>query len=484
MERPRLVATVTASTTEELRTRRDEAAGVSDLVELRLDAVHHPDVQGALSGRRGPVIVTCRPTREGGAFQGAELDRLALLEQAAHLGADYIDLEWDADAPRLRSRGRGLILSAHDFDGVPTDLESRYAAMRASGAEVVKIAVTARGLRDTARLLELGRREGAHAPAVFIAMGTPGLISRILPSHFGSCWSYAGDAAPGQLPARRLLREFRFRHLTGRARVYALLGRPVTHSLSPAIHNAAFSALGLDAVYVPLDAGEVEEFWTLARALPLAGASVTAPHKVSAIAGLDEVDPIVEAVGAVNTIKADGSRWLGRNTDVAGFLAPLAGVQLEGLRASVLGAGGAARAVAVALRREGADVTIHARDSGRGSALAAGLSVRFGPPTPDTGSWDILVNASPVGTWPDTRSSPLEATHLNGGSLVYDLVYNPSATRLMQEARAAGLRTIGGLEMLLAQAERQFEWWTGLAAPRDAMRLAAEARLEEMAGIA
>ncbi len=234
---------------------RDRASGLADLVELRLDGVGDLDVQGVLAGRRGQVIVTCRPAREGGRFDGSEDERLDILNRAAASGADYVDIEWDSayEALLARRRGRGVIVSSHDFEGVPTDLRARFAAMRATGAEVVKIAVTAHELADNLPLLALGSESAGHGRVALVAMGDSGLASRVLAARFGSCWAYSGDAvAPGQITPERMVSEFRFRAVSGTSRVFGLVGRPVGHSVSPAMQNAAFDATGLDAVYLPL----------------------------------------------------------------------------------------------------------------------------------------------------------------------------------------------------------------------------------------
>ena len=477
----RLCATVTGRTTDELRARRDAVEG-ADLVELRLDHVRDPDVDGALAGRRRPVVVTCRPAWEGGRFQGSEEERRLLLARALERGAEYVDLEWRAgfdDLLRAR-RGRGIVLSTHDFEGVPGDMEDRHRAMCATGAEVVKMAVRAASLCDVVRLLDLPRPDAGQS-RVLVAMGPAGLASRLLPDRFGSCWTYAGDGvAPGQIGLARMLQEFRVRHVTAGTEVYGLLGAPLGHSLSPAMHNAGFGAIGRDAVYVPLEATDVEDFWTLAARLDLRGASVTAPFKERVVAGLAGRDPLVEQVGAANTLRACDGGWRGLNTDVPGFLQPLEGrLALAGCRAAVLGAGGVARGVAVALAGRGARVTVCARNLRKAAGVAriAGAAAAGLPPR--RGSWDLLVNTTPVGTYPDAGATPLPGGPFDG-RLVYDLVYNPRETRLLAEARAAGCETIGGLPMLVAQACRQFEWWTGSTAPADVFRQAAERRLAAM----
>ena len=477
----RLCATVTGETMRELRARRDGASG-ADLVELRLDHARDPDVDGALAGRRAPVVVTCRPAWEGGRFRGSEEERRRILERALELGAEYVDVEWRAgfdDLIRARN-GRNIVLSSHDFDGVPADLAARYRAMCATGAEVVKLAVRAGSLTDTLALMDLPAPDRGRSH-VLVAMGPAGLASRLLPDRFGSCWTYAGDGvAPGQIGLQRMRDEFRVREVTPNTELYGLLGAPVGHSLSPAMHNAGFDAIGRDAVYVPLEAADVDDFWAFAERLQLRGASVTAPFKEQVLAGLAGREPLVEQVGAANTLRLHAGGWRGRNTDVPGFLQPLEGrIALDVCRSVVLGAGGVARAVAVALAGRGARVCICARNERKAAAVARLVGAESAPLPPRAGSWDLLVNTTPVGTYPDVEATPLPDGPFDG-QVVYDLVYNPRETRLLADAGAAGCTTIGGLPMLVAQACGQFEWWTGSAAPVDVLRQAAERRLAAM----
>ena len=299
--------------------------------------------------------------------------------------------------------------------------------------------------------------------------------------------------APGQIDASRLLGEFRFRSITSRTQVYAVVGRPIAHSISPAMHNAAFAAEGIDAVYIPCEASDIDDFFALAAALPIAGASVTAPFKLDAYERSEAMDDDVKQVGAANTLRrrANGSGWESRNTDVAGFMAPLhSRLTLRGARAAILGTGGAARAVVVGLGAAGAAVTVHARNTAAGAevaALANGSVQAWGGPSDalDLAAWDLLVNTTPIGTFPEVAETPLESlAHASEGQLkgrvAYDLVYNPRPTRLLREAAAAGCATLDGLDMLVEQAARQFEWWTGRRPSTEVMRAAAERRLQEM----
>jgi 3-dehydroquinate dehydratase/shikimate dehydrogenase len=477
-----LCVTVTAPTTAELRRRRD-AVNDADLIELRLDSVADPSVAGALAGRGKPVIVTCRPAWEGGEFKGSEEERRSLLRDALTLGAEYVDIEWRAGFSDLLSQtgGRRIVLSAHHFDSVPADLSDQARTMRGTGAEVVKVAAKANRLSDCVSLLELGSRMGRHGNMIVIALGDRGIASRVLSQRFCSSWTYAGMMdGIGQLTPANMLGPYHFRSISDSTDVYGLVGSPIGHSVSPDMHNAAFRAARLDAVYLPLPASDPADFMTFANAIGLKGASITIPLKVALFNYVDEAYAVARRIGAINTIRRVDGRWIGGNTDAAGFLLPLQqnGVPVHGMRAAILGAGGAARAVAVALAPGGADVTIYARNRARAEEAATVVGTRLGNWPPSPGSWDLLVNCTPVGMHPHVDETPIAADQLTG-KLVYDLVYNPPSTRLLREAAAAGCAVIGGLDMLVAQAHEQFQWWTGVRSPTGVMKAAAQQRLEE-----
>jgi 3-dehydroquinate dehydratase/shikimate dehydrogenase len=470
----------------ELRQRRDAvSSGIpeADLVELRLDGVSDPDVAGALADRRLPVILTCRASWEGGAFAGSEEERRRLLSEALALGAEYVDVEWKAGFDDLltQSSGRRIVLSFHDFTAVPPDLPEIAAAMGRTGAEVIKIAARAHGLGDCLPFLALNKTIDPSQRKVLIAMGEAGLATRVLAARFGSAWSYAGALqGAGQVTPETLLADYHYRSLSCRTDLYGLVGAPVSHSVSPAMHNAAFEEAELDAVYLPLPATDPDDFIAFARAMDLKGASVTIPYKVPLAARLDETDALSGSIGAINTIRVQDGRWLGRNTDVDGFLAPLRhlGIDLRDLRASIAGAGGSARAVAVALAAAGAVVSVHARDHSRATTVADLVRGRVGEWPPSPGSWDLLVNCTPSGMHPNVDDMPVPVTSLTG-RYVYDLIYNPPVTKLLVQAALAGCDTIGGLDMLVAQAAEQFHWWTGIRPSTGVMRAAAEQRLSE-----
>ena len=459
-----LCITVIGRTAQDIRQARIAAEPDADLVELRLDSMERPDAAAALEGRKKPAIVTCRPLREGGMFDGAEEDRLRVLADAHAHGAEFIDLEWDAvSAPVMQTRGgRGVIVSRHVFDCTPRNAASMMDYLRGQGAEVAKLAAMTERIADLRTLLQAVR---PGKSSVLIGMGAGGAATRVLASRYGSRWTYAGDAiAPGQMTASRLIDEFRFRRIRPDAAIYGVLGRPVTRSLSPVMHNAGFAALGLNAVYVPFETRDLEDLRTFASEIGLRGLSVTIPFKQEVMALVDEVTPAADTAGAVNTIAIRQGRWFGSNTDADGFIEPLRarGLDLRGLRAVILGAGGSARGVGLALAREGAQVAISARRQDVAESVARDLGAQTTSWPPPAKSWDLLVNATPVGSRA-VPGAPFDGPF--DGRLVYDLVYEPDPTDLMQRAAAQGVETIGGLAMLVAQAERQFEIWTGQRPP-------------------
>jgi len=480
--RPLLCATVTAATTAELRRKRD-AVRDADLVELRLDSVSDPDVAAALDGRRRPVIVTCRPTWEGGGFKGSEEERKQILSDALAQGAEYVDVEWRAQFNDLvaRTGGKRIVLSAHDFHAVPIDLTSRVHAMRSTGAEVVKIAAATTSLSDCIPLLELGSGSGGgERGLVVIGMGPFGFATRVLATRFGSRWTYAGALDDiGQVSAPTLLHGYHFRSISDSTAIYGIAGGSVAHSVSPSMHNAAFRAARVDAVYLPLPAASAEDFNRFARAIGISGASVTIPLKVALLRYVDEVYSVARRIGAINTIKvvAPVCTRLGWKSNL--LLEPLLErVSPARLRVAVLGAGGAARAVCVALASTGCTVRLHARKRAQAEEVATLVPIEVGPWPPEPGSWDLLVNCTPVGLYPRVDDTPVPKEQLTG-RYVYDLLYNPPATRLLRDAAAVGCRTIGGLDMLVAQAQAQFRWWTGRIPEAAPMHAVAMARLAE-----
>jgi len=474
----RLCVTIRETRTQRAVAAMQQAARWSDMVEIRGDYLEDLHLGRLLADKPCPVLFTIRSRNDGGIYSGLETDRLNALAGAYTHGADYVDIEFGSRWQEVMQRvpRENVVLSWHDVSGMPADMEQRLEAMAATGAGVLKIAVRARSLSDNlpvAKLLARARARGWNLIA--LAMGPAGIPSRI----FGSCWgSWLTFASPpgvyppdGQLPVDELTGRYRIRHINPDTACYGVVGGVLEHSLSPAVHNAAFAALGRDAVYVPLPAADMDDLLGLDALLEFRGLSVTLPYKEVAQAWASRISSVAERIGAVNTLIRREHEWYGENTDVEGFLRPLpAEINRPGIRAVVLGSGGAARAVVFALRSRGAAVCIVGRNQERARSLAKSLDAESAP-------WeeiarlrfDLLVNATPVGMYPKVDESPVPPECLRG-QWVYDLVYNPRMTRLLRDACGKGCRVVTGGAMFLSQAILQQMLWFGRPAPEAAMK--------------
>jgi shikimate dehydrogenase len=268
--------------------------------------------------------------------------------------------------------------------------------------------------------------------------------------------------------------------IDGHTKIFGILGRPVAHSLSPVMHNAAFRHIGINAVYVAFPVTDFRKAVAGLRGLGIGGVSVTIPFKEEVIPLLDELEPQAAAIGAVNTVVNRDSRLTGYNTDWLGAVTALTTkISLRGRHVLILGAGGASRAIAYGIFHEGGKVTLTDIDADRAAALARDLGAEaIGPEALETCPATILVNASPVGMTPDVDGIPINPDLLGRFEVVMDIVYQPLQTRLLREAEAHGCATIDGLQMLIHQGAAQFELWTGLEAPADVMAQAAYGALE------
>jgi adenylyltransferase/sulfurtransferase len=436
----------------------------ADLVELRVDGLDRPHLQRLrdLAGEIGkPILFTCRSASEGGAFSGPERERLALLERAEALAFDYVDIEIDAlSAPPTRRAGAKLVLSHHDFRGIPEDLDGKIQKAIELGADVVKIAARVVSLEGSLRLARAGdRARMAGKQYVPVPLGPAGTSARILAGRLGAAFTYAPvsrsrSTGPGQVALDELLDLYRFSKISSTTEIYGLLGERALESLSPAMHNRLLQRLERDAVYLPFQETNLAAFVPAARELGVAGLSVTIPFKEAILEHLDEIDAVAARIGAVNTVVVRGGKWKGFNTDREGVLEPLTklGRPLAGKRAIVVGAGGAARAAAHALNEKKASVLVLARREEKAEALAKTIGGESGSLAQlATESWDLLVNATP--------SSSLSPPSISAESIVFDMVTVPEETALLKRAREAGAATVSGLEMLAAQAAPQAKRW-------------------------
>lgn len=273
--------------------------------------------------------------------------------------------------------------------------------------------------------------------------------------------------------------------INGQTRLFGIIGNPVEHSLSPAMHNACFAALGINGVYIPMRTCELADGFRGLRALGFVGVSVTVPHKVAVMELVDQVDPVAQKIGAVNTLvfqpqTAGAPRCLGFNTDWLGANQALAEtMDLKGRTVLIIGAGGAARAVGFGLLEAGARVLLTNRTEAKGRDLAAQLGGTFVAGSElATVQADALINTTSVGMAPLDQALPIPAELLANFAVVMDIVYAPLTTRLLQEAADRGCRTIDGLQMLQYQGAAQFKLWTGQDAPAAVLRQALLTELE------
>ena len=448
----------------------ERATEYADVIELRLDCLEELSENGFKSFSC-PVILTFRPMEQGGHSDATRNERKHFWTSLApQLKADWWDVEGDL-VDDLSFDWSRIIVSHHDFSGVPNDLEQIYGRLAATPAAVVKIAVQAADITDCLpifQLLDRARSEGRELIA--IAMGNAGIATRILGPSRGSFLTYGAldddsSTAPGQVTASRLRSLYHVDRIDGDTMICGLVGLPVMHSVSPQFHNAAFTSEGINGVYLPFEVRDAKEFFRRmvhpsSRELNwnLRGLSVTAPHKHTVMECLDWIDPQAEEIGAVNTVVVEGDRLLGYNTDAAGFIDPLLVRfgSLRDARVAVIGAGGAARAAVYALRQQNAAVTLFARNPAKVQLFDLPCESLAGA---SFAGYDFVVNTTPLGSGAYVDQAAATGEQLNGVRCVYDLIYNPKETRLMREAHAAGCETLGGLEMLIAQAKLQFELW-------------------------
>ncbi len=460
--------------------------GDANLVEIRLDALS-PSATATEVGEavaRAPidVVATCRRCSDGGGFEGSEAERHALLDAALGAGATYVDIELDADwaSEMLAVSSERVVLSHHWSRARPDDVEQRVDHILELRPAVAKLVAPAQSPDDAFPLLAAGDRLRAEGlDCTCFCMGTAGSGSRLLDLSRGGVWSYASvpsaaPTAPGQWPASVLRQQLGIERWRSDQTRYAVIGDPITQSLSPVVFNAAFEHAAREALYMPLPGDDFAAVMRMATAMELTGLSVTMPFKREAADFADVLSADAERMEAVNTLVHRNGHWEGHNTDGAALVQALTtATALEGTNVAVLGAGGAAAAAAVALQRVGARVSVLGRSLDRAREVASVLGCEAGHLQGIAGiGAQIIVNATPVGMG-GTAQSPIPTAGLRGDEVVLDMVYRPPETELLRQARARGCVTISGLEMFLRQAAAQHEIWTGDPAPTEPMKVAA-----------
>ena len=544
MNNGKICVSVCAEKASEFIEKIERAAKIADIIELRFDCLEEngfenvlAKIEGLMKSIKNPFLATCRPQNKDAHFlfgkgvykSKAQLDR-AVSEQNKRISKwkkifcasnfAFIDFEEDLmfellssdplslfDESEIRDLKKSKVLySEHFFDvtnlrirfkGIYRNLTNEKLQHNEIKSRTAKIAVQANDVTDGLELIKLlAQAKSENKELIPIAMGEHGIWTRILGLSRGAFMTFASlddesATAPGQLTAEEMINVYRVKELDENTEIYGLVAGATAHSVSPQMHNAAFKFHNLNAVYVPFAVKNLEEFIhrmvnpkTQEIDWKLRGLSVTIPHKIEIIKYLDFVDETARQIGAVNTVKIVGDELHGFNTDAAGFIEPLKNAygDLKNAKVAVFGAGGAARAVVYALKNDGAEITVFARDLAKAEDLKNDFGVEIkliNDYQSPTVNYNIMINTTPLGMKKGgmENDTPLTAEQLEGVKLVYDLVYNPFETRLIKEAQSVFVPTIGGLAMLVAQAIEQQKIWTGLDAPVKEMNQAALKKL-------
>jgi 3-dehydroquinate dehydratase/shikimate dehydrogenase len=456
-------------------------------LEFRLDYLEKPLLalpklkQFFADNTAATAIATCRREANGGKFPGSVAAEVEVLSNAAEAGFHLADIEIQsaeaikkAGLQKLRETGVALIVSYHDFNATK-DLDGIYDRIAPFNPDFIKIVPTAKALVDNVTLIRFLEHKSDHTNIIGICMGDAGVISRVLGVRAGSAFTFAAatpgeETGPGQIAARTLIETYRIDQVDAATKVYGVAGNPIRSSLSPVMMNTAFRRETVNAVYLALQTSKLSDLLKLVHEIPIQGVSITMPLKEEILPHLEQTDPLSAKIGAVNTIRMLDGKLFGFNTDVAGIVGPLEKrMSLRGAKVLVLGAGGAARAAVFGVRDRGAEVFILNRTAETAQKLArqSGSKTIKKEALAKT-SFDVIINATPVGMAGNKAPQILEAKDLNT-RLVFDLVYNPLETPLLHLARQKGIAIITGVEMFVQQGARQFEIFTGKPAPEEEM---------------
>jgi len=455
------------------------------------------------AGQAIPVIVTCRDRRQGGAREYPLRLRVDVLAGALKAGAEFIDFEYEnfrstESQERITttlsqvSKGR-LILSAHNFETKFTNISKLYRdILIVFPAAIPKLVYSANHINDCFDGFDLLHQTSGER--IVFCMGEAGLISRIIARKLGSLVTFASideknATAPGQLTIEQLKDSYRFDSIDSDTELFGVIADPVGHSLSPAIHNACFAEKNMNKLYLPLlvEGGQKEFDLFLNNVivrkwLGFRGFSVTIPHKENALnyvrKKLGYIEPLAEKIGAVNTIVIKGDeRIAGYNTDYSAALDSITSAlkidraDLKEMPVAVIGAGGVARAIVAGLSDAGAKIKIYNRTIQRAERLAADFGCEFAG-LDDLQNLDakLVINCTSIGMHPNIDATPVPQEYLKKDMAVFDTVYNPAETLLLQQAKKKRLKRIDGLSMFVNQALAQFKLFTSQDADPNLMR--------------
>jgi len=500
MRLPKVCLALSGDTVDDMLATAESMARDNPFLEFRLDYLKQPlaalpKIHRFLETHQYVTAIgTCRRADNDGKFKGSLASQLEVLTKANAAGCQMVDLELQSALKskpeaiaRLRSRAR-LILSFHDFRAT-RNLDETLEKMLKIPADFYKVVSTAATLSDNVTMMKFLQTQSDKHALIGLCMGEQGIISRVLSVRAGSAFTFGAvdpsaglKTAPGQVSAHDLRSIYRIDQVDAATRVYGVAGDPIEHSLSPVIMNTALRRENVNGVYLPLHAKTLKDLIHCVRGIPLHGLSITMPYKQTILPHLDNTDAHTTKVGACNTVvRGQDGKLYGFNTDVAGVVRPLEQrLSIEKAKVLVLGAGGAARAAVFGLKERGAEIWILNRTALKAQKLARQAKARtIKRADLRKIGFDVIINATPVGMG-NTRDCPLKDEEIQA-RVVFDMVYDPVETHLLQVARAKGISVIPGVEMFVQQAARQFEIWTGKPAPAGDMLRAVTITLQDRA---
>ena len=469
----------------------------TDLAELRVDCL---DPDERLSIRRFPelaglpVILTIRRDVDGGYFTGGEGARVKLLASGlAYANADsrynfaYVDIEEDFDVPSLeeaaRTFGTRIIRSCHNLNGDIDDIPEKIRSMKRTGDEIVKVAMAVNTTGDVLRVLRASKeKEFKDRDKILLCMGHYGIYSRILTEKFGSFLSYSCalsenevSGAPGQIDVQELAELYHFRKITKKTKVYGVVGNPLKATVGPWFFNTVFNLENNDAVYVPFPTTSIDDLYDLADELDVQGLSITVPFKETVLSRLAKSSSAVQSIGACNTLFRSEGGWFGENTDCTGFSDSLLKFidkkNFKKQKVTIIGAGGAARAVAAEIFRLGGKALILNRTVLKAKNVALQYNFLWGGLDSHgiealAKYSNIIIQTSSVGMDGYEAADPLEHYSFTGKEVVMDLIYSPAVTPFLEKAADAGCRILNGFDMVIRQACLQYACFFGREIPQ------------------
>ncbi|MFT7485868.1 MAG: 3-dehydroquinate dehydratase/shikimate dehydrogenase [Candidatus Paceibacteria bacterium] len=476
-----------------LRSALERNLPLADLVELRLDLIGHPGEEALRDLFRScskPVIVTVHGKEGFGEFEGSREERFEILHAAARAGADFVDIDWRWSLDLGEMEGKcHRIVSRHILDGTPEDLDALHEEQKSVlyEGDIIKLVTHAECHEDGLRMLRYLRAQGGGLIA--FCSGEAGSFTRLLAPIFGSPFTYAAPkgssraTAPGQLRVNDMLAAAPPGGFSPETAILGIVGRPVTHSWSPLLHNMALKAANLDAIYLAFEPQSLENFLELADDENFRGFSITAPFKQEALRLAKGAEQSARAAGAANTLVREGDGWMASNTDVTA-LRELIEVSLEAhrrremhapdvahARVLVIGAGGAARSAAQATREVGAHLLVSARRDEAADQLAADFAGKSIPwDSVGEADYHVLVHCTPAGGLADPGNLPFDESAVPTDRIVIDANYRPLKTPLLLAARDRNCTPVPGGEWFVRQALAQFKRFTKKEAPEALMR--------------